>query len=131
MLFFKLKAQCDMWSRRRRLKHTDFSIISNNCWAGTAVYQPFGLKYNTPTVGLFFMDEDYICFFSSGFIGILISLLNLFLLKNPSIMIKFPITETEKSSIQLLCLEEMSKSIFSIIPIAKRPERSGSAERDV
>lgn len=60
--FFKLKVQCDRWSRRRRLKHTDFSIISNNCWAGTAVYQPFGLKYNTPTVGLFFMDEDYICF---------------------------------------------------------------------
>lgn len=60
--FFKLKVQCDRWSRRRRLKHTDFSIISNNCWAGTAVYQPFGLKYNTPTVGLFIMDEDYIRF---------------------------------------------------------------------
>ena len=50
--------------RRLRLRHTDFSIISNNCWSGTAVYIPFGLKYTTPTVGLFFMDEDYMRFIS-------------------------------------------------------------------
>ena len=48
------------WKERRKLKYTDFSIISNNCWAATAIYQPLGLKYNTPTVGLFIMDEDYI-----------------------------------------------------------------------
>lgn len=52
----------EQWQKRRKLRFTDFSIISNNCWAGTAVYQPFGLKYNTPTVGIFFMDEDYIRF---------------------------------------------------------------------
>ena len=52
----------EQWKMRRKLRCTDFSIISNNCWAGTAVYQPFGLKYNTPTVGLFIMDEDYIRF---------------------------------------------------------------------
>lgn len=50
------------YKRRRKLNARDFTIISNNCWAGTAVYQPFGLKYNTPTVGLFFMDDDYIRF---------------------------------------------------------------------
>lgn len=40
---------------------TDFTIISNNCWAGL-VYQHFGLPYNTPTVGLFFFAQDYIKF---------------------------------------------------------------------
>lgn len=56
----KLTTAIRQWRRRRKLKFTDFTIISNNCWAATAVYQPFGLKYNTPTVGLFIMDEDYI-----------------------------------------------------------------------
>lgn len=57
--FIKIQIKYRQWRRRRKLKYTDFTIISNNCWAGTAVYQPFGLKYNTPTVGLFIMDEDY------------------------------------------------------------------------
>ena len=39
----------------------DFSIISNNCWGGL-VYQYFGLPYTSPTIGLFFMDDDYIKF---------------------------------------------------------------------
>lgn len=56
----KLKTAIHQWRERRKLNCTDFSIISNNCWAATAIYQPFGLKYNTPTVGLFIMDEDYI-----------------------------------------------------------------------
>lgn len=56
----KIRYKYNQWRERKKLRFTDFSIISNNCWAGTAVYQPFGLKYNTPTVGLFIMDEDYI-----------------------------------------------------------------------
>lgn len=48
-------------SRRRKLCNTDFTIISNNCWGGL-VYQYFGLPYNSPTVGLFIMDDDYIKF---------------------------------------------------------------------
>lgn len=60
--YIKLRTKYSQWQERRKLKYTDFSIISNNCWAGTAIYQPFGLKYNTPTVGLFIMDEDYIRF---------------------------------------------------------------------
>lgn len=58
----KIQTAYKQYKRRRKLSCKDFSIISNNCWAGTAVYQPFGLKYNTPTVGLFIMDEDYIQF---------------------------------------------------------------------
>lgn len=60
--FIKLIIKWRQYCRRRQLHHTDFSIISNNCWAGTAVYQSFGLKYNTPTVGLGFVDNDYIKF---------------------------------------------------------------------
>ena len=29
------------------------------------VYQSYGLEYNTPTIGLFFMAEDYIEFLSN------------------------------------------------------------------
>lgn len=47
--------------RRKKINSEDFTIISNNCWGGT-VYQSYGLKYNTPTIGLFFMAEDYIKF---------------------------------------------------------------------
>lgn len=58
----KLKNNYIRRRRRSKLKYKDFTIISNNCWAGTAVYQPFGLKYNTPTVGMGFVDDDYIKF---------------------------------------------------------------------
>lgn len=47
--------------RRKKIKYTDFTIISNNCWGGL-VYQYFGLPYNTPVVGCGFMDDDYIKF---------------------------------------------------------------------
>ncbi len=44
-----------------RLKRKEFTIISNNCWAGH-VYQRFNIQYNTPTVGLYFFAKDYIRF---------------------------------------------------------------------
>ncbi len=47
--------------RRKKLKRTDFTIISNNCWAGH-VYRYYGLSYTTPTVGLFFFADDYLKF---------------------------------------------------------------------
>ena len=50
--------------RRKKINKFDFTIISNNCWGGT-IYQSYGLRYNTPTVGLFFMAEDYIKFVSN------------------------------------------------------------------
>ena len=50
-------------SRKKKLKTTDFSIISNNCFAGI-VYQHLGMEYNTPTVGLYFFADEYIKFLS-------------------------------------------------------------------
>ena len=39
--------------RREKLTRTDFSIFSNNCWAGS-VYRRYGLPYSSPTAGLYF-----------------------------------------------------------------------------
>lgn len=47
--------------RNKQLNSKDFSIISNNCYAGI-IYQYLGLKYNTPTIGLFFFSDEYIRF---------------------------------------------------------------------
>lgn len=47
--------------RRRFLHNQNFTIISNNCWAGH-VYRYYNICYNTPTVGLFFFSDDYIKF---------------------------------------------------------------------
>lgn len=49
--------------RRKKLKNTDFTIISNNCWGGM-VYESYNLPKESPTVGMFFMAEDYIEFLS-------------------------------------------------------------------
>lgn len=48
-------------SRLEKLKRSDFSIISNNCWAGS-VYRYFGLPYQSPTAGLYLFAEDYVKF---------------------------------------------------------------------
>lgn len=47
--------------RKKRLKTFDFTIISNNCWGGM-VYESFGLKKCSPTVGVYFFANDYIKF---------------------------------------------------------------------
>lgn len=57
----KLKNLYSQWRERRKLKSTDFTIISNNCWGGF-IYQQFGLEYTTPTIGMGFIDDDYIKF---------------------------------------------------------------------
>ena len=49
--------------RRRKLNNTDFTIISNNCWGGM-IYESYNLPKESPTVGMFFMAEDYIEFLS-------------------------------------------------------------------
>lgn len=49
--------------RLKRLRSTDFTVISNNCWAGT-VYRYFNLPYLSPTCGLYFFAEDYVRFAS-------------------------------------------------------------------
>lgn len=45
--------------RRKMLKNTQFTIISNNCWGGM-IYESYGLPKQTPTAGCFFMADDYI-----------------------------------------------------------------------
>lgn len=47
--------------RKKQLKNTDFTIISNNCWGGM-IYESYNLPKESPTVGLFFMADDYIKF---------------------------------------------------------------------
>lgn len=48
-------------SRRKKLNNENFTIISNNCWGGT-IYESYGIKKQSPTVGMFFMASDYILF---------------------------------------------------------------------
>lgn len=57
--FKELKKHICKIYRRNRLKNKNFTIISDNCWGGF-VYQYFGLKYNTPFIGLFLFSPDYI-----------------------------------------------------------------------
>lgn len=60
----KIRLQINKLGSKRRnskLKSKDFSIISNNCFAGI-VYQHLGLQYNTPTIGLYFYPDEYIKF---------------------------------------------------------------------
>lgn len=47
--------------RKRKINNDDFTIFSNNCWAGY-VYRFFGIKYLTPTIGGYFFTDDYIKF---------------------------------------------------------------------
>ena len=67
ILFLKLRKKYikkTSWKRKKKLKNYDFTIISNNCWGGL-IYQSYGLKYNTPTIGCYFMSDDYIKFISN------------------------------------------------------------------
>lgn len=50
--------------RRNRINKENFTIISNNCWGGL-IYQSYGLEYQTPTIGLFIMPDDYLKFISN------------------------------------------------------------------
>ena len=57
----KIKNKYRCYLARKKLNRTDFCIISNNCWGGF-IYQKFGIKYNTPTIGLFIYEKDYVKF---------------------------------------------------------------------
>ena len=48
---------------RKLIRRRDFTIISNNCWAGRC-YQYLDMPYLSPTVGLYFFAEDYLKFVS-------------------------------------------------------------------
>ncbi|KFZ36863.1 hypothetical protein HR45_13750 [Shewanella mangrovi] len=47
-----------------RILNRDFTIISDNCLAGS-IYKDFNLPFNSPTIGLFFYGSDYIKFCSN------------------------------------------------------------------
>ncbi len=47
--------------RNKSLKNKNFTIISNNCWGGY-IYRLFNLPYQSPTIGLFIMPNDYLKF---------------------------------------------------------------------
>lgn len=48
---------------KHSIKSKDFTVISNNCWAGR-VYQYLDMPYLSPTAGLYFFAPDYIKFVS-------------------------------------------------------------------
>ena len=50
--------------RRSKLKTTDFTIISNNCWGGVT-YEYFDLEKKSPTAGLWMFSDDYLKFISN------------------------------------------------------------------
>jgi uncharacterized protein (DUF1919 family) len=47
--------------KQLKLRNKDFTIICNNC-IGWGIYKTLDLQYSSPTIGLFFMAEDYIKF---------------------------------------------------------------------
>lgn len=49
--------------RQKQIKNTSFTIISNNCWGGL-VYESYDLEKQSPTVGMYFLAEEYIKFVS-------------------------------------------------------------------
>lgn len=51
-------------ARRKKIKCDDFTIISNNCWGGL-VYESYNLPKNSPTVGMYFISEEYLKFVSN------------------------------------------------------------------
>ena len=46
---------------RKQLRNTSFSLISNNCIGGI-ISHDLDLQFRSPTVNLFFQDEDFILF---------------------------------------------------------------------
>lgn len=58
-LFFEIKR----FFVKKSIRNKNFSIISNNCWAGR-VYQYLDMPYLSPTAGLYFFAPDYIKFVS-------------------------------------------------------------------
>ncbi len=57
--YHKSKSKVLTFHKRIKLKNKNFTIISNNCWGGF-IYQEYGLKYRTPTIGLYIFGHDYV-----------------------------------------------------------------------
>ena len=48
-----------LFIKRRKLKNKDFSIIASNCTGGFVLHD-FHIKFNTPTINLFFYPDDFL-----------------------------------------------------------------------
>lgn len=57
--YIKLRYAITKSKMRKRLKNKDFTIISDNCWAGR-VHEELGIPYTTPFIGMFIYSEDYV-----------------------------------------------------------------------
>ena len=55
----KIYISLTKYIRRKFLKNKNFTIISNNCWAGT-VYEVYDIIEKTPTVEMFILSRDYL-----------------------------------------------------------------------
>ena len=49
--------------KNRRLTNHDFSLITNNCIGGVILHD-LNLRFNSPTINLYFLDSDFIKFIS-------------------------------------------------------------------
>lgn len=58
-VIIKINDKLEKRKLRKKLKTTDFTIISNNCW-GSFIYQKYGIKYKSPTVGLYILGHDFV-----------------------------------------------------------------------
>lgn len=64
---FRLKFRNLIWLprtrewRRKKLDVDAFTIISNNCWGGT-IYESYGMRKDSPTIGMFIMPADFVKF---------------------------------------------------------------------
>ena len=63
-LFLNLNEKVLSKIRNKHLKNKSFTVISNNCW-GAYIYRLFGLPYQSPTIGLYIMPEDYLKFINN------------------------------------------------------------------
>ncbi len=59
---YYIRATAD--KRRKAIKNTNFTVISNNCWGGL-VYESYNILKQSPTVGLYFMPQEYLKFISN------------------------------------------------------------------
>ena len=96
--------------RKRQLKSTDFTIISNNCWGGM-IYESYNLPKESPTVGMFFMAKDYIEFLSDlrGYVQEIRDLAPILLVSCPMVKIRL-------------------KYSFYITIVSRKQEKSGNVE---
>lgn len=49
--------------RKRKLVNKDFTILSSEC-AGGVIYHDLGLRFDSPTINLWFKPDDYLLFLS-------------------------------------------------------------------